>query len=49
MKHIVVLGARLGGMPMAFELQALLKADERLTVIARATPSTSRPLIPGWP
>jgi sulfide:quinone oxidoreductase len=35
MKHIVVLGAGLGGMPMAFELQALLKGDERLTVIAK--------------
>jgi sulfide:quinone oxidoreductase len=35
MKHIVVLGAGLGGMPMAFELQALLKRDERLTVIAK--------------
>ena len=27
MKHIVVLGAGLGGMPMAFELQALLKPE----------------------
>jgi sulfide:quinone oxidoreductase len=35
MKHIVVLGAGLGGMPMAFELQAQLKKDERLTVIAK--------------
>ena len=35
MKHIVVLGAGLGGMPMAFELQSLLKRDERLTVIAK--------------
>ncbi len=35
MKHIVVLGAGLGGMPMAFELQALLKRDERLTVVAK--------------
>jgi len=35
MKNIVVLGAGLGGLPMAFELQDKLKADEKLTVVSK--------------
>jgi sulfide:quinone oxidoreductase len=35
MKNIVVLGAGLGGLPMAFELKDKLKADEKLTVVSK--------------
>lgn len=35
MTNIVVLGAGLGGLPMAFELQEHLKPGERLTVVAK--------------
>jgi sulfide:quinone oxidoreductase len=49
MKHIVVLGAGLGGMPMAFELQALLKPDERLTVIAKGVQGKRQSGRPGFP
>lgn len=33
MKHIVILGAGLGGMPMAYEMKALVRVDERVTVV----------------
>jgi sulfide:quinone oxidoreductase len=33
MKHIVIIGAGLGGMPMAYEMKALAHAEERVTVI----------------
>lgn len=33
MKHIVIIGAGIGGLPMAYEMQALAKGDERVTVI----------------
>ncbi len=33
MKHIVILGAGLGGLPMAYEMKALARADERITVV----------------
>jgi len=35
MKRIVVLGAGLGGLPMAFEMRELLKAGEEVTVVAK--------------
>ena len=35
MKNIVVLGAGLGGLPMAFELQDRLKPGEKLTVVSK--------------
>jgi len=35
MKRIVVLGAGLGGLPMAFEMRELLKAGEEVTVVSR--------------
>ena len=35
MKNIVVLGAGLGGLPMAFEFKDRLKADEKLTVVSK--------------
>jgi len=35
MKRIVVLGAGLGGLPMAFEMRELLKADEEVMVVAK--------------
>lgn len=34
MAHIVILGAGIGGMPMAYELKALLGADDRITVVS---------------
>ncbi len=34
MSHIVILGAGLGGMPLAYELQEQLKAGERITVVS---------------
>jgi sulfide:quinone oxidoreductase len=34
MAHIVVLGAGIGGMPMAYELRELLKPEDRITVIS---------------
>jgi len=35
MKHVVVLGAGVGGLPMAFELRSLLKTDEKMTVVSK--------------
>jgi sulfide:quinone oxidoreductase len=35
MAHIVILGAGLGGMPMAYEMKPLLRPEDRLTVISR--------------
>lgn len=34
MAHIVILGAGIGGMPMAYEMRALARADDRITVIS---------------
>lgn len=34
MAHVVILGAGIGGMPMAFELKELLRAEDTLTVVA---------------
>jgi sulfide:quinone oxidoreductase len=36
MTHVVVLGAGLGGVPMAFEMRAKLARDDRLTVISES-------------
>ena len=33
MTHVVVIGAGLGGMPMAYEMKELLGKDDRVTVI----------------
>ena len=33
MAHIVVIGAGLGGMPMAYEMKALARAEDRVTVV----------------
>jgi sulfide:quinone oxidoreductase len=33
MAHIVVMGAGLGGMPMAYEMKELLRKDDRVTVV----------------
>jgi len=33
MAHVVVIGAGLGGMPMAYEMKELLRKDDRVTVI----------------
>ncbi len=33
MAHIVILGAGIGGLPMAFEMQERLRADDRITVV----------------
>jgi sulfide:quinone oxidoreductase len=34
MAHIVILGAGIGGMPMAYEMRALARAEDRITVIS---------------
>ncbi len=34
MAHIVILGAGIGGMPMAYEMRELARADDRITVIS---------------
>lgn len=34
MAHIVILGAGIGGMPMAYEMRALARADDKITVIS---------------
>jgi len=36
MAHIVVLGAGLGGMPMAYEMRELARKEDRVTVISNA-------------
>ncbi len=36
MAHIVVLGAGLGGMPMAYEMRELARRDDKVTVISNA-------------
>ena len=33
MTHVVVIGAGLGGMPMAYEMKALARAEDRVTVV----------------
>ncbi|MBT9475885.1 FAD/NAD(P)-binding oxidoreductase [Polaromonas sp.] len=37
MAHIVILGAGIGGMPMAYELKALLGANDRVTVVSNTS------------
>jgi sulfide:quinone oxidoreductase len=34
MAHIVILGAGIGGMPMAFEMRENARAEDRVTVIS---------------
>ncbi len=34
MAHIVILGAGIGGMPMAYEMKALARPGDRVTVIS---------------
>ena len=34
MSHIVILGAGIGGMPMAYEMRGLARADDKVTVIS---------------
>ena len=34
MAHIVILGAGIGGMPMAFEMRESARAEDRITVIS---------------
>ena len=36
MAHIVILGAGIGGMPMAYEMKALARAGDTVTVISDA-------------
>ena len=36
MTHIVILGGGIGGIPMAFEMQGLLKPGERITVVSNS-------------
>jgi sulfide:quinone oxidoreductase len=33
MAHVVVMGAGLGGLPMAYEMKELLRREDRLTVV----------------
>ena len=33
MAHIVIIGAGIGGMPMAYEIREKLQADDRVTVV----------------
>jgi sulfide:quinone oxidoreductase len=35
MAHVVVMGAGLGGMPMAYEMKELLRKEDRLTVVGK--------------
>ncbi|MHB1053376.1 MAG: NAD(P)/FAD-dependent oxidoreductase [Thiobacillus sp.] len=37
MAHIVILGAGIGGMPMAFEMREKARAEDRITVISNAS------------
>jgi sulfide:quinone oxidoreductase len=36
MSHIVILGAGIGGMPMAYEMRELARADDKVTVISNS-------------
>lgn len=36
MAHIVIIGAGIGGMPMAYEMQQLARAEDRVTVVSNA-------------
>ena len=36
MTHIVIMGGGIGGIPMAFEMQNLLKRDEQITVVSNS-------------
>ena len=35
MAHVIVLGAGLGGMPMAYEMKELLRPQDKLTVVSK--------------
>ena len=52
MAHIVVLGAGLGGVMMAYEMQDQLGRDDRLTVVTKGTSYSFVPSNPwvavGW-
>ncbi|MDE2442384.1 MAG: NAD(P)/FAD-dependent oxidoreductase, partial [Betaproteobacteria bacterium] len=37
MAHIVIVGAGLGGMPMAFEMREAARPEDRVTVIANTS------------
>jgi len=47
MTHIVILGAGIGGVPMAYEMKELMRKGEEITVIPIPTRSSSSPPIPG--
>jgi len=36
MAHIVILGAGIGGMPMAYEMKALARPEDKVTVISES-------------
>ena len=48
MAHIVIIGAGIGGMPMAYEMKGVARAKDRVTVISTPTPSISCPPTLGW-
>ncbi len=49
MAHIVIIGAGLGGMPMAYEMKEQLRPGDGSPSSATARTSISCRPIPGWP
>ena len=37
MAHIVILGAGIGGIPMAYEMKSLTKPGDRITVVSNVS------------
>ena len=46
MAHIVILGAGIGGMPMAYEMRELARAGDKVTVISN---NPKFPFVPSNP
>jgi sulfide:quinone oxidoreductase len=49
MAHIVIIGAGLGGMPMAYEMKELARPGDRVTVVSNAPTFHFVPRIRGSP
>ena len=48
MAHIVILGAGVGGMPMAYEMREQARAEDKVTVISNLPYFQFTPSNPGW-
>jgi sulfide:quinone oxidoreductase len=49
MAHIVIIGAGIGGLPMAYEMRENARAEDKITVISNNPRFHFVPPIRGWP